>query len=187
MAGRVGLLAIVLAVASAFGSAAQVVPPSGAAEQGGGLVTLDVERLFADSQWGKRFTADLEADSRALQAENRKIEAALTTEEKELTEKRKSLPAEEFRALAADFDTRVTGIRQAQVDKVRELQARPDEERARFFEAARPIIGEVMTAQGAVAILDIRAVFLSVSSVDVTDEVIAAVDARLGSGEDAAP
>lgn len=187
MSGRFGLLAVVLVIASALSAVAQVAPSAAEVGQRGGVVTLDVERLFADSQWGKRFTADLEEASRALQAENRKIEAALTAEEKALTEKRTGLPAEEFRALAGDFDTRVTGIRQAQADKVRELQARPDEERARFFEAARPIIGEVMTAQGAVAVLDIRAVFLAVRSVDVTDEVIVAVDARLGSGEGDAP
>ncbi len=187
MSGRAALLAMVLGVASAVSAVAQDAPPSAEVGQRGGVVTLDVERLFTGSQWGKRFTADLEEASRALQAENRKIEAALTAEEKELTEKRTGLPAEEFRALAGDFDTRVTGIRQAQADKVRELQARPEEERARFFEAARPIIGQVMTSQGAVAVLDIRAVFLSIRSVDVTDEVIAAVDAQLGSGDGGTP
>ncbi|HQY44151.1 MAG TPA: OmpH family outer membrane protein [Paracoccaceae bacterium] len=187
MSGRAALLAILFAAASTIGAAAQEVSPPADAVRQSGIVTLDVERLFSESLWGKRFAAELEEASRALQAENRKIEAALSAEEKDLTEKRATLPTDEFRKLAEDFDKRVTGIRQAQADKVREIQARPEEERTRFLEATRPIIGEVMTSRGAAAIVDIRAVFLSVRSVDVTDEVIAAIDARLGDGEGIAP
>lgn len=174
-------VALVLAL-SVTAAGAQEPPPSASAAVQSDLVIVDSERLFTESRWGKRVADKLDVASRDLQAENRRIEAALTAEEKALTDKRATLPAEEFRKLADEFDTRVTGIRQAQADKVRELQARPEEERDRFLEAARPIIGEVMTAHGAVAVLDMRAVFLSVRSADITDEIIAALDERLGDG-----
>jgi Skp family chaperone for outer membrane proteins len=178
-AGLGAVLALALSVTAA-GAQQQATSPGPAGQSD--LVIVDSERLFAESLWGKRVADELEVASRDLQAENRRIEAALTTEEKVLTDKRVKLPAEEFRKLADEFDTRVTGIRQAQADKVRELQARPEEERNRFLEAARPVIGEVMTAHGAVAVLDMRAVFLSVRSADITDEIIAALDERLGDG-----
>ena len=189
MRRRAGSLALGLVLALGAGAASAQDQPPGTDTRlpASGIVTIDADRLFSESLWGKRVSTELESASRTLQAENRRIEAALTAEEKDLTEKRAKLPATEFRKLADDFDQRVTGIRKAQADKVRELQARPDEERAQFLEAARPIIGEVMSSRGAVAILDIRAVFLSVRSVDVTDEIIAALDARLGAGEPAAP
>jgi Skp family chaperone for outer membrane proteins len=146
------------------------------------IVTVDQERMFSESLWGKRATAELEEASHQLQTENRKIEAALTAEEKSLTEQRKTLPAEEFRKLADDFDARVTGIRLAQETKTKELTSKRDTDRQEFFDVALPILGEVMTAHKAVAILDSRAIFLSVKSIDVTAEVVARLDAKLGDG-----
>lgn len=146
------------------------------------ILTVDQERLFNESLWGKRIQAELEAASRALQAENRKIESALTAEEKELTDKRITTAPADFRALADEFDKRVTEIRAAQDGKARDLTARRDTERKTFLDAVLPLMGEMMTARGAVAILDSRAIFLSVRSVDATDAIVAAIDSKLGDG-----
>lgn len=146
------------------------------------VLTIDQDRLYSQSLWGKRAEGELAAATSALQAENRKIEAELTAEEKSLTEKRTKMPAADFRKLADDFDSRVTGIRKAQDGKSRELAAKRDEDRRAFFDAAVPIIGEVMQKRGAVAILDSRAIFLSAKLVDATDEVLAVCNARLGAG-----
>lgn len=155
---------------------AQVAPPATS------IMTVDQERLFTETLWGKRMQADLETASRALQAENRKIESALTTEEKLLTDKRVTMASDEFRALADEFDKRVTGIRAAQDGKARELTTRRDADRKAFLDAVLPIMGEVMTARGAVAILDSRAILLSVKSIDATDAIVAAIDAKFGDG-----
>lgn len=149
------------------------------------ILTLDQESLFSQSLWGKRAVAEIEADSRILQAENRNIEAALTAEEKALTDQRTRMAPDEFRKLADEFDTRVTGIRQAQESKARSLGEERERERQAFFDAVLPIMGEVMSERGAVAILDNRAVFLSVRSIDVTDDMLARIDERLGAGPQA--
>ena len=146
------------------------------------VLTIDQERLYAESRWGKRALADLAAASSALQIENRKIEAALTTEEKTLTERRAAMAADEFRKLADDFDTRVTGIRQAQDGKARSLVQQRDSDRQAFSDAALPLMGEVMAARGAVVILDKRAIFVANTAIDVTDEVRAHIDEKLGAG-----
>ena len=150
------------------------------------ILTVDQDRLFNESLWGKRIQAELDAASRALQAENRKIESALTAEEKKLTDKRITTAPADFRTLADEFDKRVTEIRAAQDGKARDLTARRDTERKTFFDAVLPIMGEVMTARGAVAILDNRAIFLSVTSIDATEAIVAAIDNKLGDGS-AAP
>ncbi len=144
------------------------------------FLTVDQDRLFTESLWGKRAEADLEKASQDLQAENRKIEAALTAEEKSLTERRATMAAPDFRKLADEFDSRVTGIRQAQDTKARDLTRKRDEDRQAFFQAALPIMGKAMQERGALAILDSRAIFLSVRSIDATDEMIAAIDKALG-------
>ena len=55
-----------------------VAPPSVA------ILTLDDERLFTGSAFGKAVIARQDADSQALIDENRRIEAALEAEEKDL-------------------------------------------------------------------------------------------------------
>lgn len=146
------------------------------------VLTLDQERFFASSAWGRRVAAEIEAASADLAAENRRIEGELTAEEKTLTEERKTADPEAFRIKADAFDAKVVAIRAAQDQKGRDLAARRDTERQAFFAAALPVLGEVMTERGAVAILDARAIFVAVNGVDVTDQLIAAVDTRIGAG-----
>jgi Skp family chaperone for outer membrane proteins len=155
---------------------ALVEPPSVA------ILTLDDERLFTGSAFGKAVIARQDADSQALIDENRRIEAALEAEEKDLTNRRALMPREEFAPLSEAFNEKVEGIRKAQDAKTRELQRKFESDRQRFLEVARPILAEVMAARGAVAIIDSRAVFVGFENIDITDEAIARLDAAVDEG-----
>jgi Skp family chaperone for outer membrane proteins len=156
--------------------AAPLAPPMTA------ILTLDDERLFSGSAFGKAVIARQDAESRALIDENRKIEAALEAEEKDLTSRRAAMPREEFAPLSEAFNEKVEGIRKAQDAKTRELQRRFDSDRQRFLEVARPILAEVMAARGAVAIIDSRAVFVGFENIDITDAAITQLDAAMNEG-----
>jgi Skp family chaperone for outer membrane proteins len=150
------------------------------------VVTLDRDRLFAESMMGKAMQAQIEEASAALIAENRRLEAALEAEEQALTDRRPTMPAEEFRAMAAEFDTRVEELRTAQDAKSRALSRQVEQNRQKFFDAALPVLGGLMLDIKAVAILDRSAVILTFDQLDVTDLAIARMDRELGSGADAA-
>ena len=141
------------------------------------ILTLDQERLFNGSRVAERVSAEIERRTEDLAAENRRIEARLVAEELELTERRGALPAEEFRALADEFDARVQDIRNAQDAKARELQRLRDEERQNFLRQISPVLAEIVRERGAVAVLDRRSVFLSAESIDITEEAIARINA----------
>lgn len=185
MAGlRSGLLALALA-AGAFAAPAlaqEAAPPSLQTP----ILTVDQDRLFGETLWGKRVAQRIETDSAALAAENRRIEAELTAEEQALTDRRPAMPAEEFRALADDFDARVTEFRRTQDRKARTIGRIHDAERQAFFQAALPVMAEVLRGHGAVVVLDNRAIFLAADAIDATEEMIARIDATLGAGEDVA-
>jgi Skp family chaperone for outer membrane proteins len=181
---RSGLMALALAAGAAGAAAAQDAPPPAAASLQTPILTIDQDRLFGETLWGKRVARRVEAASADLAAENRRIEAELTTEEKALTDKRPTMPAEEFRKLADDFDGRVTEFRQTQDGKARAIGRIHDAERQAFFSAALPVMAEVLRGHGAVAVLDSRAIFLSADAIDATEEMIARIDARIGEGED---
>lgn len=173
-------------------------PAAGLAQQAGGsavqaprsfermpVLTIESERLFANSQFGQRVAQQLEADSIALATENRGIEAELSAEEEDLTARRPQMTPEEFRALANAFDQKVQAIRREQDAKARDLSRRTDEARLEFFNAARPVLTRLMQERGAAVIIERRGVFLSRGAIDITDAAIDAVDAILGDGNGA--
>jgi Skp family chaperone for outer membrane proteins len=148
------------------------------------VLTLDEERLFAQSRYGRAALAAIDADQQTLVAENRKLEAALGEEERMLTERRPSLPPAEFRRLADAFDQRVSELRRTQDAKSRDLRARRDAERQRVLEAALPVLGEIVAEAGAVAILSDQAIVLAFDRIDITDIAIARLDALLPAGDE---
>lgn len=151
------------------------------------ILTLDEERLFTGSRFGQRVLERLDAESAALATENRSIEAQLSEEERMLTQRRLAMDPDAFRAVADDFHTRVEAFRNAQEAKARALLRQRDEERQRFFEAAVPVLGELVRDAGAVAILSNDAIVLAFDRIDITDAAIARLDARLNGDHDPDP
>lgn len=140
------------------------------------ILTIDQDRLFAETRLGGETLAKLEAQAKELAAENEKIEAELIAEEGELTEIRGTLPAEEFRALADEFDQRVQQIRGQQDEKARDLNRQRDEARSVFFNEVAEILSEIVREKGALIVVDRRDVFLSADRIDITDEAIERVN-----------
>ena len=128
------------------------------------LLTVDQDRLYAGSLYG------------------RALEADLAVEEAALTEQRKTVTPEAFQALADAFDAKVEKIRAAQEAKSTALKTDRDAHRKQFFDAAVPVLAELMRQSGAYAILNHDAVILSFDSIDVTDRAIAKLDTDLGDG-----
>lgn len=151
------------------------------------VLIVDRNRLLSETLFGKAVEAQFDAESKALIAENLRLEQALEQEERDLTDRRAGLPAEEFQALAAEFDRKTEEIRTAQDAKSRAITARRDEQRQRFLQAAIPVLGDLMREAGAVAIFDKDLVILSLRGADVTDQAIARIDAVLRDGSGAGP
>jgi Skp family chaperone for outer membrane proteins len=173
------------------------IAPVAQAQQDGGLSNMGVvqsliltvapEALYAQSDFGQRIAREIEEESLAIAAENRQIEAELTAEERELTELRDTLAPTEFRARAEAFDEKVQRLRREQDEKARAVGTRNEEARRALLTAAQPILLQLMAESGAVAVLDRRAVLLSVDSVDITEQAIARVNAEFGAGENILP
>lgn len=175
----VGLAALGLLMGLAWGNMAlaQDLPPPRSA-----ILTLDQDALFERTKFGQALVAAAEQEAEALKTENRNIDAALEAEERALTDRRASLPLADFRVLADAFDTKVKSLRAAQDAKSVAFSAKRDAEQQRFVRTVGPIIGDYMVAQGAVAIVNKAAIVVSLGAVDITDEVIAKIDEKLGDG-----
>lgn len=178
------LLALALGAAPVAGQDSAAPPAEAPATKAEALpvLTLDRERLFSGTRFGQAVIARFDAEAKALQAENRRIDSALETEERALTDRRATTAAEEFRALAAEFDAKVEKLRAAQDTKSRDLARQRDEARQQFYDTALPVLGKLMSDLGAVAIIDRGALIISFERFDITDEAIARIDEVLGDG-----
>ncbi|WP_417721655.1 OmpH family outer membrane protein [Salipiger sp.] len=175
---RLALVAACLAVAGQ-GQAQEAMQPGVVQSP---ILTLEFDRVYADSAFGRHVADVLEAEGAEIVAENRRIEAELGAEEKSLTAKRATLPPGEFRALADAFDEKVQKLRREQDTKARALGNRSDDLRRQFLAAIEPVLGEMMRESGAAVVLEKRSVFLSAGVIDVTDTAIARIDAEIGDG-----
>ena len=146
------------------------------------LLTLNQDALYLHSAWGKRVQAEMDRRGDEIKAENERLAERFSAEEQELSELRQSLPADEFRARADEFDKRVVEVRQERDTALRALQQDADEERTAFLRASLPVLAALMRERGAVAVLDQRAIFVAAQSIDATDALIERIDREIGAG-----
>ncbi|AGI67990.1 putative outer membrane protein [Octadecabacter antarcticus 307] len=146
------------------------------------ILTVDIDRLFTQSQFGQRVTQSYATQREALATENRRIADALREEEIALAAQRSEMAVDVFRTEAEDFDEKAQSIRRAQDAKERGLEDTLAQGRDQFLVVTRPVLGQLMVDRGAFAILDRRSVLLSLGSIDVTDDAIARIDATIGDG-----
>jgi Skp family chaperone for outer membrane proteins len=132
------------------------------------ILTIDPERLYAESDYGRQTTREIERLGAELAQENRQIEEELTAEEQALTEQRATMDPVEFRELANAFDTKVQETRRQQDAKTRELNRLLEERQGAFLNAAAPVLEQLMREAGAAVILERRSVFLSANAIDIT-------------------
>ncbi|MBB1499521.1 OmpH family outer membrane protein [Paracoccus sp. MC1862] len=171
------------------GAPLRVVPPTlpaggAAAALGRAVLTVDQEAMYRQSRWGMRAQAELAAQSRQVAADNDRAFADLVADEDALTAARATLSPEEFRQRAARFDERVMAVRAEREAARNALAEMSDLDRALFAQAAAPVLGRLMTARGALVVLDQRTVLIADERIDVTAATIAALDAELGDGRE---
>lgn len=147
-----------------------------------GIVVIDMERLFAESDYGEQVSAEVQRRSAALQAENDRLAGELEQEVAALTLRRQELEPEAFRAEAAAFDLRVQKIRAEQDAKEAAVSDFVSTSQERFLASVSPLLTDLMRARGASVIMEQRQVFLADPALDITGAAIAAVDAELASG-----
>lgn len=190
----VALLLVAPGLAFAQQSPQDAVPPAPAVQPRADAVrsavpilTVDQDVLFAASDWGQRTQRVLDEEGGKIEAENERLASQLSAEEATLTEQRGTMDPAEFRKLAEAFDTRATEVRRQRAQVVQDLNAWAEADRTAFYRAARPLMAEMMQERGAVAVLDRRTVFVSMDAIDMTQALVARLNAALGDGAGTVP
>ncbi|WP_017997850.1 OmpH family outer membrane protein [Paracoccus sp. N5] len=146
------------------------------------VMTLDQEALYAGTKWGQRVKAELERRGQEIAAENERLANQFSAEEQSLTLLRQTMPADEFRKQAEEFDKRAVEVRRQREAAAEELNKRAADEYYAFSRAMLPVLAALMRERGAVAVLDKRAILVAAQSIDVTEALIQRIDSEIGAG-----
>ncbi|MDC0115879.1 OmpH family outer membrane protein [Octadecabacter sp.] len=183
--GRVWAFCVVIILAGTAGAqqrndTADIAMPDG--QMAPAILTMDVDRLFARSQFGERIRREYQEGSEALANENGIISDALRREELALAAQRPSMDPALFRTEAEAFDDKAQGIRRAQDAKRRDLEETLNTGREQFLLVTGPILEKLLLDSGASAILERRTVVISLGTIDVTDVAVERINAAIGDG-----
>ena len=142
------------------------------------VLVIDTGRLFSESAYAKQLNDEIEQVAVQIRDENQKIVAELVAEEQSLTELRPTMSPEDFRAAADAFDQKAQEIRRERDAKEVELEDARRDVRVRFLSEVRSVVGQLMVERGGGIVLDSRSTYVFVTSIDITQEAIARVDAN---------
>jgi len=144
--------------------------------QAANILIVSQEELFANSALGKDILQLEQSERDALIEDGRETGAAFEAEEQQLTELRDTLPADEFKTLAAEFDTKVVSARAEQEANDANLIANIEARRRSFYGVIAPILAQVMQRYNATVIIDRRSALLFDRNLDITREAIEFLD-----------
>ena len=108
------------------------------------FLTLDQDRLFSESAFGKRVAAELDSRSQALATENREIEAELYAEEQALTDCARRCRPTSSAPAPMPSTPRCRASAPPRTPRPSDLQASARPRQQRFFDAARrPVLADI--------------------------------------------
>lgn len=180
-----------VAAASAAATATPLSAPPAAAQQTGpaeerdgpplGILVINTERVFAESAAARSIRDQTEAYGRDAQARFNLARAELTAEESALTELRNDPGdrTEEFEARATAFEARVRALRRARSQVNEALRRARTSAREQLERELQEVLRGLMADRGAQAIFDARVVVARFTALDVTQDAIEALDARI--------
>jgi Skp family chaperone for outer membrane proteins len=160
-------------------SPASLPVPGHAQETPPPFLLLNQERILTGSRAGQAILAEEEAARDALRAEAREIDSRFEAEERRLTALRGEVEPEEFRALADAFDEEVIRARREQDERATAVALEFEQRRRQFYAEVAPLLVGILSRYEAHAIFDESAVLLADQSLNITDAVIAEIDAAM--------
>ena len=149
-----------------------------AAHPNDGIIVVSRERVLREVEIA-RYLRDAEGRmTRQLQVSVDEAKAQFAIEEEQLSELRAELDTENFAARAQDFDRRIRAVRRETQERATFLQRGFQEARAAIVAALPDLLERVRVEHGARLILNADQVLALGDGVDVTDAVIALMDAE---------
>lgn len=143
------------------------------------ILIVNSDQLFAQSKVGQNVREQIQTLSKKLQSDSTKAENSLKAEAKKLSEQRALLKEDDFAKKVQAFQQKEQKTQQSLQERGQELQLGANVARNEIEKAIRPIFADVLKAHGANIMLDQSTVLAGGVDLDVTAEIVKALDAKL--------
>lgn len=163
------------------------VVPVSAQGASGGIAVVDMQRIFRDSAASKSIQAQLEKYRVAAQQETTKEENDLRKVEQELVQQRALISPESFAERRRQFEQRVNNLQRDDQNRKREFDKVQASAIRTVETSLRDIIGQLVTEQKLILVLPKSQTIFLAPELEITDEVIKRLNAKLPSVKVSAP
>jgi outer membrane protein len=133
---------------------------------------IDIQRVVADSQAGKRAKERFQAQVKKAESDIAKERQELERMKSDLDKKGPLLKDEERRNLEADFQRRSVALQRSMSDQQQELQQKNNEMMSDMLKELEKIVNEVGKAEKFTLILERSQILYSDQGIDITNKVI---------------
>jgi len=145
---------------------------SSAWAQGVKIGFIDIQRIVAESQAGKKAKDRFQAQVKKAEADIQKERQDLEKLKTDLDKKGPLLKEEERRNLEADFQRRSVALQRSMSDQQQELQRKNNEMMAEILKELEQVVTEVGKSEKFTLILERSQILYSDQAVDITSKVI---------------
>jgi Skp family chaperone for outer membrane proteins len=171
------------ALATASGAFAQAAPPAAPPVTHGapiaGVCIFSSQRAVATSQVGKAVDARLKTIISQVNAELTAERTSLDNDAKALDAKKATLDQSALEQQAAALQVRANAWQRKGQLRQREVEATEQKQLARVYQELDPAIRQAYQAKTCSILIERESVLLGNPAMDITDAVVAAVDARI--------
>jgi Skp family chaperone for outer membrane proteins len=171
------------ALATASGAFAQAAPPAAPPVTHGapiaGICIFSSQRAVATSQVGKAVDARLKTIISQVNAELTGERTSLDNDAKALDAKKGTLEQSALEQQAAALQVRANAWQRKGQLRQREVEATEQKQLARVYQELDPAIRQAYQAKTCSILIERESVLLGNPAMDITDAVVAAVDARI--------
>jgi len=174
-----GLAALATASGAFAQAAAPAAPPVTHGAPIAGVCIFSSQRAVATSQVGKAVDARLKAIIAQVNAELTGERTSLDNEAKALEGKRATLEQSALEQQAAALQVRANAWQRKGQLRQREVEATEQKQLARVYQELDPAIRQAYQAKTCSILIERESVLLGNPAMDITDSVVAAVDARI--------
>jgi outer membrane protein len=170
--------AAILAFGAASGAMAQAAPPTLTANVPG-VCVFSQNALFSESTVGKAMVARLEQLKSQVQAELAADQTSFQTDYNTFQQKAATLPEQQAQQQQQQLKQRYDALQQKVDQRSREMQATQQVQMGKIGVAARPLFADVVKQRNCAVVLDGQAVMATNPSMDLTDQVITALNGKM--------
>jgi len=162
------LVVLSLALSSSFAAAQERVK----------IGFIDVQRVIAESQPGKRAKDRFQAQVKKAEADIQKERQELERIKADIDKKGPLLKEEERRNMEADFQKRSVNLQRTMGDYQQELRQKESEMMSEILKELESVVGEVGKADKFTLILERSQILYSDQGIDITNKVIESYNSR---------